>query len=317
MKTKAVFITVFFLLAIFILVSCREEDPPKLEVEVKPTSVVYKGSAILSWRGENLALLKINGIKQSDPNNGLINLYNLTENKAYNFVGLGLDGSTVSRDVSIEVIKPAPELTVLVSPNTVVPYKGSATLFWSGRYLTSLKINDVNRPDDLSSGVIRLTNLLADTTFNFVATGLDGSTVTKSALVNVAKPTKLDTMMALLCNRPWRVHDVSEYTMEGEFIYSSDLGEWITSDLYYWYPDGSRAVDRTAQGKGWERSPPNDWSFSPDGTHYDTMGKKTYDRRFTLTSDFFKLFYKSSILNATTGESRPTMQIHTYKAVVL
>ena len=208
MKTKVVAKSlILFLLAIFtlVLVGCKKEDPPTLSVEIEPTQVVYNGSATLTWQSENLAWLKINGTKQSNPDYGLIILNNLTGNTTYNFVGLGLDGSTISRSVSIEVGKPAPKLTVTVNPDTVITYKGSATVNWQGENLASLTANNVTRYKndvnryELVTGSIPLTNLLADTTFNFVAIGLDGSTINQSVEVKVAEPTRTDT----LCGNYW------------------------------------------------------------------------------------------------------------------
>lgn len=315
MKKKVVFssIIVLFLLAIFTMAGCREEDPPILSVEIKPTQVVYNGSATLTWQGENLTSLRIIGIDQSKLNFGSMSLNNLQENMTYDFVAIGLDGTTISRSVSIQVGEPIPELKVMVIPNTVVPYKGSATVGWEGKNLASLKVNGVNS-SELKYGSIPLTNLVEDTTFNFVAIGLDGSTLNQSALVKVAEPTKLDTMMALLCNKPWKLDDISHYTMEGKFIYSSELDEFMKNDIYYFYPDGSRAVDRTAQGKGWFRTGPGDWSFSPDCTHIAFDKRTDYKDSITLTTTVFKMFSPSFILNAETGETRPITDVYTYKS---
>ncbi|NLA48107.1 MAG: hypothetical protein GX876_01455, partial [Bacteroidales bacterium] len=111
MKTKVIFssVIVLFLLAIFTMVGCRE-DPPTLSVEIKPTQVVYNGSATLTWQGENLTSLRINGIDQSKLNFGSMSLDNLQESMTYDFVAIGLDGTTISRSVSIQVGEQIPEL---------------------------------------------------------------------------------------------------------------------------------------------------------------------------------------------------------------
>jgi hypothetical protein len=214
MKTKVIItsVIVLFLLAIFTMVGCRE-DPPTLSVEIKPTQVVYNGSATLTWQGENLTSLRINGIDQSKLNFGSMSLDNLQESMTYDFVAIGLDGTTISRSVSIQVGEPIPELKVTVTPNTVVPYKGSATVGWEGKNLASLTVNGVNS-SELKYGSIPLSNLVEDTTFNFVATGLDGSTLNQSALVDVAEPTRTDT----LCGNYWGKVEW-KYWYEGRYLY--------------------------------------------------------------------------------------------------
>jgi hypothetical protein len=215
MKTKSIIssIIVLFLLAI-ILAGCREEiDPPILRVEIKPTQVAYNGSATLTWQGENLASLKINGENQSSLNSGSMTLNNLIENTTYSFVGVGFDGTTISQSVSILVDKPKPELIVTVTPNTVIPYKESATVSWQGKDLASLKVNDVDYLD-LKTGSISLTKLVADTTIHFVAVGLDGSNINQSVLVKVAEPTRTD----ILCGYKWGLIE-SKYWYKGRYVY--------------------------------------------------------------------------------------------------
>lgn len=232
---------VLFLLAIFTMVGCRE-DPPSLSVEVKPTQVDYKGSAILSWQGENLASLSINGTNQSKLNFGSMPISDLLETMTYDFVAIGLDGTTISRSVTVQVGKPIPKLTVVVTPNTVIPYKGSAIVSWQGENLASLKVNGVNR-SELVAWSIPLSNLIEDTTFNFSAVGLDGSTLNQNVLVNVAKPTRTDT----LCGNYW-VMTEWKYFKDGGYRYVI-LGEDILAERRYFTKDGKATVVDSRNGK--------------------------------------------------------------------
>ena len=318
MKTKSIIssIIVLFLLAI-ILAGCRKEiDPPILRVEIKPTQVAYNGSATLTWQGENLASLKINGENQSSLNSGSMTLNNLIENTTYSFVAVGLDGTTISQSVSILVDKPKPELIVTVTPNTVIPYKESATVSWQGKDLASLKVNDRS---ELETGSISLTKLVADTTIHFVAVGLDGSNINQSVLVKVASPpvlTKADSVKMLLINKPWKLVDISSYTMDGKYIDSWTLTERDKVEIWYFYADGSRAIDKTAYGGGVYKTGPNDFSISPDGTRIAFGGSKDYANDgfgIVVTEDTHIVIVPSIMGNATTGEKTPIQVVETYK----
>lgn len=237
MKTKNV-LGILFLLAIVIMVGCgKDEDPPILKVGVNPAEVVYNGSALLTWQGENLVSLTINGkdVSVTELKGGSMPLTNLTEAKTYNFVGIGLDGSTIIRVASIKVNKPVSKLSVTVTPNTEIPYKGSAIVIWKGENLVSLKINDVEQ-SRLVSDSIPLARLVKDTTFTFVGIGLDGSTLTPSALVKVAKPTSTDTLIAYC----WSIIEWKSLSKDGyDYV---KLTEKIKAEQIYYYKDGAVKV---------------------------------------------------------------------------
>jgi hypothetical protein len=293
MKTKVIItsVIVLFLLAIFTLVSCRKdrEDPPTLRVEIKPTQVVYSGSATLTWQGENLASLKINGENQSKLSYGSMPLVDLQENKTYNFVAIGLDGTTISRSVSVEVNKPVPKLSVVVTPNTVVPYKGSATVSWQGENLASLKVNGVNR-SELTVGSTPLTNLVEDTTFNFSAVGLDGSTLNQTAEVKVAEPTRTDT----LCGNYWTMIEWKFY-YEGTYGFAA-LTDDDKAERIYFYKDGTGVVinkDEKVVGNGY-------WSW----VGQDSIKTGTKIHRYQLSKDTFTL-YKDNDSTIVTYKGHP------------
>lgn len=262
---------VLFLLAIFTMVGCRE-DPPSLSVEVKPTQVDYKGSAILSWQGENLASLSINGTNQSKLNFGSMPISDLLETMTYDFVAIGLDGTTISRSVTVQVGKPIPKLTVVVTPNTVIPYKGSAIVSWQGENLASLKVNGVNR-SELVAWSIPLSNLIEDTTFNFSAVGLDGSTLNQNVLVNVAKPTRTDT----LCGNYWTMIEW-KYYKDGVYRFVI-LNDDDKAKRMYFYKDGKTEVF----DKNNKRIGAYDWSWV--GQDSIKMGSTKY--RYELTESTF------------------------------
>lgn len=253
------------------MVGCRE-DPPTLSVEIKPTQVVYNGSATLTWQGENLTSLRINGIDQSKLNFGSMSLNNLQENMTYDFVAIGLDGTTISRSVSIQVGEPIPELKVMVIPNTVVPYKGSATIGWEGKNLASLKVNGVNS-SELKYGSIPLSNLVEDTTFNFSAIGLDGSTLNQSALVKVAEPTRTDT----LCGNYWTMIEWKFY-YEGTYGFAA-LTDDDKAERTYFSKDGKITIfdkDGEMVGKG-------NWSW----VGQDSIKIGSTKHRYELTDSTF------------------------------
>jgi hypothetical protein len=138
-----------------------------------------------------------------------------------------------------------------------IPYNGNSKLYWiSEKNVISVKINGIMVYSLTDS--IPFNGLIKDTTLVVKFEGVK-DTITETVQIKVAEkpvPTKLDTMLTLFCNKPWRLVDMSNYTMDGQYIDSWTLTKNDTTEIYWFYTDYSRANDKTAYGGGWSRTGP-------------------------------------------------------------
>jgi hypothetical protein len=210
-----------------------------------------------------------------------------------------------------------PSLRAWVSPESVA-YNGTVLLAWSSENIKvgSLLLN--GSPLTTNNGNILSAPLPKDTVFIFTAIGINGQSLSKTLTVKVASPpvlTKADSVKMLLINKPWKLVDISSYTMDGKYIDSWTLTERDKVMIWYFYADGSRAIDETAYGGGVYKTAPNDFSISPDGTKIAFGGNKDYTKGFgiVVTEGTYKRIVPSIIENATTGEKTPIQVVETYK----
>jgi hypothetical protein len=121
-------------------------------------------------------------------------------------------------------------------------------------------------------------------------------------------------MLNLFCDKGWKLDNVTDYTLDGDSIGYWPLNEFDKSDIYYFYRDYSRAVDRTVRGKGWSKTEPNNWKFTQDCTHIAVdVYKHNYDeRRIILNDSIYKKIIPNYAVDVN-GVRTPINTIETYK----
>jgi hypothetical protein len=161
---------------------------PTLTLTSNTSSVVYGGSATLTWNSANTTSCTASGSwSGARALSGSETFSNLAENKTYTLACSGTGGS-ISKSVSVAVASAptpvAPTLTLTSNTSSVV-YGGSATLTWNSANTTSCAAGGSWSGARALSGSETFSNLIENKTYTLACTGTGGS-VTKSVSVAVA-----------------------------------------------------------------------------------------------------------------------------------
>jgi hypothetical protein len=311
MKSKT-FIWIIFLLT---LISCKKAiipDVPPIVVVAEayalPSSVAYGGNTTLYWSSKNVTSVTKNGIPLLTTS-GSEDLTALIKETSFTLEFKGLDGKIITKSVTIPV---ASKIVVVSGEASASPanilYDGSTTLSWKGSPdVTSVTVNDV--PMLTTTGSQEFKSLKENTTFTVKFKGSNGKAVAETIIVTVAPkpieviPTKLDTLMSLLCNKPWKDYSIEDHSLDGKLLTEFELSEDEKNIIWTYNYNKSWTIDESANGKGVKTTNPGSFGFSED-CKYIWFNDRSNKFEFILTKDTYIRIIPNYI-NEINGEKTP------------
>ena len=171
-----------------------QPNEPTVTLNAAPVAnVAYNGATVLTWSSTDTSSCVASGgwsgNRALNNSNG-VNISNLTANTNFTLTCTGAGGTGTST-VAVTVTPANPTLDFSANPTTVDQGQ-STTLSWISEDVTAC--NASANPNNAAwtgskavanAGGVAINNLMANTTFTLTCTGIDGSTLTESALVNV------------------------------------------------------------------------------------------------------------------------------------
>jgi trimeric autotransporter adhesin len=222
-------------------------NPPTVQLDANPTTVVSGGSTTLTWSSTNATTCTASGNwSGTKTTSGTQVMSNLTSNRTYTLTCTGPDGSAQDT-ANVTVNSQAPTVTLTANPTTVTS-GGSSTLTWSSTNATSCSASGDWSGSRQTSGSQVMSNLTSDKHYVLTCTGTGGSDADDADVdVGAAPPT------VTLTANPTNV----EYGGSTTLTWSS-----------------TNATSCTASGN---------WSGSKANTGSQTINNLTADKHYVLT----------------------------------
>lgn len=212
--------------------NCGTEILPPIMVvkscKVTPKSVKLGDECKIQWQGDFVQHIVIEGVKYTQKSIALQPKHSQT--LAVTFVGL--DGSTLTKEVNISVVVPQPDIQI-TAPEYANP-NDKVLINWDAKYVDKVTIGNKSfKAKDKVSLVHEKGKTICEILFH----GIDGSVVPKIVKVRKALPANIDSCAIVpeylneneWINIKWKGSNVVKWEINGEIAFPEETSRTISS----------------------------------------------------------------------------------------
>lgn len=212
--------------------NCGTEILPPIMVvkscKVTPKSVKLGDECKIQWQGDFVQHVIIEGVKYTQKSISLQPKHSQT--LAVTFVGL--DGSTLTKEVNISVVVPQPDIQI-TAPEYANP-NDKVLINWDAKYVDKVTIGNKSfKAKDKVSLVHEKGKTICEILFH----GIDGSVVPKIVKVRKALPANIDSCAIVpeylneneWINIKWKGSNVVKWEINGEIAFPEETSRTISS----------------------------------------------------------------------------------------
>ena len=196
--------------------------------KVTPKSVKLGDECKIQWQGDFVQHVIIEGVKYTQKSISLQPKHSQT--LAVTFVGL--DGSTLTKEVNISVVVPQPDIQI-TAPEYANP-NDKVLINWDAKYVDKVTIGNKSfKAKDKVSLVHEKGKTICEILFH----GIDGSVVPKIVKVRKALPANIDSCAIVpeylneneWINIKWKGSNVVKWEINGEIAFPEETSRTISS----------------------------------------------------------------------------------------